>query len=281
MTRGNATVSTPSKERLDVLLVAAGLAPSREQAKRLIMAGKVLVNDTVIDRPGEMIPEGAEIRCKGPLHPYVGRGGVKLQGALEAFSVPVEGRTAADLGASTGGFTDCLLKNGAVKVFAVDVGYGQLAFKIRKDPRVVVLDRTNARRLTSEKLGEPVDLVVMDLSFISILKVLDAVRSILRDGGDVISLVKPQFEIGKGKVGKGGIVRDAKDHAEVLANLLRGTREAGFGVLGIAPSPVTGTKGNIEFWFHLRPGTEHKVGERDIHGAVGEAHEKKRETRKR
>lgn len=280
MVGGKVGVVSPSKDRLDNAVVAAGLAPSREQARRLILAGKILVNDRVADRPGSRVPPDAAIRCRAPLHPYVGRGGVKLEAALKGFGVSAEGKVVADLGASTGGFTDCLLKNGAERVYAVDVGYGQLDYRLQKDPRVVVLDRTNARYLTSKKLGETVDLVVMDLAFISILKVLDAARSILEPEGEVLCLVKPQFEIGKDRVGKGGIVRDAEDHYQVLLDLSRSVAQHGFGVVGVLPSPVSGTKGNREFWSHLRTDRHNGVTEEDMRRAVTDAHSRESETRR-
>lgn len=253
-------------------MVAAGLAPSREQARRLIMAGRILVNEQVADRPGSRVPSGAAIRCKAPLHPFVSRGGVKLEAALKGFGIATEGKIAADLGASTGGFTDCLLKHGAERVYAVDVGYGQLDYRLQTDPRVVVMDRTNARYLTSEKIGTRVDLVVIDLAFISIVKVLEAVRSLLADNGNVLCLVKPQFEIGKGKVGKRGIVRDAGDHYQVLLELKGAVGRHGFGVAGVLPSPVAGAKGNLEFWFHLRARCRSQVTEKDLLQAVTGAH---------
>lgn len=277
MVSGRTAVGSASGDRLDTAVVAAGLAPSREQAQRLILAGKILVNEHVADRPGSRVPAGAALRCKAPLHPYVGRGGVKLEAALQGFGVSAAGKLAADLGASTGGFTDCLLQNGAARVFAVDVGYGQLDYRLRTDPRVVVMDRTNARYLTAERLGAVVDLVVMDLAFISVLKVLEAVWSIVCPGGDVLALMKPQFEIGKGKVGKGGIVRRAEDHGAVLVGLLRAIPERGFGVIGVLPSPVPGAKGNLEFWFHLRPGAPNMVTEGGIRRAVADSHARKRD----
>jgi len=265
---------------LDTAVVDAGLAPSREQARRLILAGKVLVNDEVVSRPGVRVPTGASLRCKARPHPYVGRGGVKLEAALRGFGLSAEGKTAADLGASTGGFTDCLLRNGAAHVWAVDVGYGQLDYRLRSDGRVTVMDRTNARHLTAETLGGRVDLVVIDLAFISVLKVLDAVRAILKPEGEALALIKPQFEIGKGRVGKKGIVRDPSDHREVLADLLKGAAGRGFGVAGVLPSPVPGAEGNLEFWFHLIPEHPCAVTENDLRRAVAEAHARVAQARK-
>ena len=201
--------------RLDKLVFDRGLTSSRERARALIMAGQVVVNDHVADKAGQQVPVAAEIRLKGEALPFVSRGGLKLEKALEVFGIDVTGLTAVDVGASTGGFTDCLLQRGARKVFAVDVGYGQLAWKLRNDERVVNLEKTNVRYLTADKLPESPDMAVIDASFISLDKVLPAVVKLVRDEGLVIALIKPQFEVGRGQVGKGGVVRDPEKHREV------------------------------------------------------------------
>ncbi len=239
------------KERLDVLLVRRGLASTRSKAQQIIMAGEVLVDDRVLDKPGHRVPTDACIRVKKGL-PFVSRGGLKLEAALQAFDVTVEGKVAADIGASTGGFTDCLLQHGARKVYAIDVGYGQLAWKLRQDPRVVVMERTNIRNL--ERLPEPVDIVTIDVSFIGLDLVLPKAVALLGDAGDVIPLVKPQFQAGKGKVGKGGVVRDPRVHREVLEQVLALARELGLTPLNAVASPVKGPAGNVEFLLHLRLG---------------------------
>ncbi|MBJ6727477.1 TlyA family RNA methyltransferase [Geomesophilobacter sediminis] len=240
------------KDRLDKLLFERGLAPSREKAKALIMAGQVVVDDHLADKAGLMVPVTAEIRLKGEVLPYVSRGGLKLAKGLEAFGVDVSGRLAMDVGASTGGFTDCLLQNGARGVIAVDVGYGQLAWKLREDPRVVNLEKTNIRYLEPETLPEIPDLAVIDASFISLDKVLPPTLRLIRDGGEVVALIKPQFEVGRGQVGKGGVVRDEKKHAEVVDSVSELARGLGLEVLGVCESPITGPKGNKEFLIHLR-----------------------------
>lgn len=232
------------KIRLDVLLADRGLAPSREAARRMIMAGEVRVAGEVRDKPGMHVPRDTVVEVRQPPR-FVSRGGEKLQGALEAFPVIVEGRVCADVGASTGGFTDCLLQHGAARAYAIDVGYGQLDYRLRTDSRVVVMERTNARYL--EALPEPVSLVVIDASFISLQLLLPVVRGWLEARADVIALIKPQFEAGKGQVGKGGVVRDPQIHRRVLLDVLSGAEAAGYGVRGLAPSPLKGPAGNIEF----------------------------------
>ena len=265
-----------SKIRLDQEVFARGLSQSREQARRLILAGKILVNDQLADHPGTKVPVGAAIRLRGPDHPYVGRGGVKLATALDAFGVDPRGMMVADFGASTGGFTDCLLRRGARTVFAIDVGYGQIDWRLREDSRVVVLERTNVRYLDPDRLDGRVDLITIDVSFISILKVLPAAMSVLADIGRVLVLVKPQFEIGKGRVGKGGVVRKAEDHREVLNNLVNRIPERGFGVEDLTASPLRGPKGNLEFWLHLLPGKPNHVTEDGTNRVVDEAHQQDR-----
>jgi len=239
------------KERLDKLLVARGLAESREQAQRLIMAGLVLVADRPATKSGHKIPVDADIRVK-ERPPYVSRGGHKLAAGLEAFGVTPAGLVCADLGASTGGFTDVLLQRGAARVYAVDVGYGQLHWRLRNDPRVVVMERTNARYL--ESLPEPVQLVVIDASFISLRLILPAAGRILAPNGQIIALIKPQFEAGRERVGKGGVVRDARVHRQVLRDMVDWTAAHGFGPQGLIPSPILGPKGNREFLLWMQPG---------------------------
>jgi 23S rRNA (cytidine1920-2'-O)/16S rRNA (cytidine1409-2'-O)-methyltransferase len=239
------------KERLDLLLVEQGLAESREQAQRLIMAGQVVVGDHVVDKPGTRVQAILPVTVTGSL-PYVSRGGFKLAAALEAFGLEVIGRIAADVGASTGGFTDCLLQRGAARVYAIDVGYGQLAWKLQQDPRVVVMDRTNARYL--ETLPESVDLVTIDVSFISLKLILPAVLGWLREKGEIVALIKPQFEAGPERVGKGGVVRDAAIHRAVLEDLAAWASAQGIGLTGLIRSPITGPAGNVEFLAHWVPG---------------------------
>jgi len=237
------------KKRLDSLLVEKQLTNSREEAKRLILAGKTLVNVVALSKVGSLINEESDIKLKDKGHPFVSRGGLKLAGALKEFNVKVRGLTALDAGASTGGFADCLLQNGVKKVFAVDVGYGQLAWKIRNDPRIVTIEKKNVRYLTISDLGEAVDLAVVDLSFISVKLVLPAIISVLKREGRIISLIKPQFEVGKAEVGKGGIVRDTKKHVKVLNDISQFTKDAGLDVLGHIQSPIAGAKGNTEYFF--------------------------------
>jgi 23S rRNA (cytidine1920-2'-O)/16S rRNA (cytidine1409-2'-O)-methyltransferase len=241
-----------AKDRLDKLVMERGLAPSRERAKALIMAGQVVVGDHMADKAGLMVDVEAEIRLKGEPMPYVSRGGLKLAEGLDVFGIDVTGLAAIDVGASTGGFTDCLLQRGARRVIAVDVGYGQLAWKLREDPRVVNLEKANIRYLEPESLPELPDLAVIDASFISLDKVLPPTLRLIRDGGAVVALIKPQFEVGKGQVGKGGVVRDEKKHAEVVASITALAEGLGLQVLGVCDSPILGPKGNKEFLIHLK-----------------------------
>lgn len=242
------------KRRIDLLLVERGLAETRTRAQALVMAGAVVVGEARVDKPGALVDPEAPIRVKQDAAPqrYVSRGALKLEGALAAFPVDPRGKVCADLGASTGGFTDVLLQRGAAKVYAVDVGYGQLHPRIRGDPRVVVRERENARTLTAGSLGESVDLVTGDLSFISLRLVLPAVRAILRPGGEAVLLVKPQFEVGKGEVGKGGVVRDERKRRAALDSVEDAARALGFEVLGHAESPIEGPAGNREWLLALR-----------------------------
>lgn len=241
------------KVRLDKLLVDRDLVPSRARAQSLILTGKVLVDDTPVTKAGTQVRTDVVVRLRGADLGFVSRGGVKLAGALETFGLDVTGRVAADLGASTGGFTDCLLQRGAARVHAVDVGYGQLAWKLRQDERVVVLERTNARHLTAESLGEALDLVVGDLSFISLEKVLPAIGAICGPGADVVVLVKPQFEVGREHLAHGGVVRDEAARDGALASVKAAAEAHGFDVLGDCVSSITGAKsGNVEFLLWVR-----------------------------
>lgn len=239
------------KVRIDKLLVDKGLAPSREKAQALIMAGCVLVNEIPAAKPGQLVNETAKIRVTGNDHPYVGRGGVKLEHALREFKINAAGKVCVDVGASTGGFTDCLLQHGAAKVFAVDVGYGQLDWKIRTNPKVVVMERTNIRNVCSLAKHELAELAVVDVSFISLEKVFPHVDGLLEAGGTVVALIKPQFEAGKGRVGKGGIVRDDGLRREVVEKVCAAAAKIGWEKKGVTTSPITGADGNVEFlaWF--------------------------------
>jgi 23S rRNA (cytidine1920-2'-O)/16S rRNA (cytidine1409-2'-O)-methyltransferase len=241
-----------AKERVDKLLVDRGLAETRERAQRLVMAGHVFSADLRLDKPGARVAADAPLEVRGEDHPYVSRGGVKLAGALDALELDVGGVVAIDVGASTGGFTDCLLQRGAARVYAVDVGYGQLAWKLREDPRVVVLERTNVRELAADALPERPVFATIDASFISLRLVLPPATAVLAPAARIVALVKPQFEVGKGKVGKGGVVRDPEQHAEVLAAMQAYARELGLAVDALVDSPLLGPAGNREFFLLLR-----------------------------
>jgi 23S rRNA (cytidine1920-2'-O)/16S rRNA (cytidine1409-2'-O)-methyltransferase len=241
------------RERLDVSLVERGLAESREKAQALVMAGRVRVDGRPAAKPGTAVPRGARVEVL-PGAEHVGRGALKLQGALDLLGVDPKGRVAVDVGASTGGFTEVLLARGARRVYAVDVGRGQLHERLRHDPRVVVRERVNARALSAAEVPEPCGLATVDVSFISVLKVLPALRTVLEPDADVLVLVKPQFVAGRGQVGRGGLVKDPALHAEVLATVARrAADELGYAIVGACPSPITGTEGNREFFLHLRP----------------------------
>jgi 23S rRNA (cytidine1920-2'-O)/16S rRNA (cytidine1409-2'-O)-methyltransferase len=235
------------KMRIDRLLVERGLAESREKAQAIIFSGQVLANGQKYEKAGALVPEDAEIRILGEQLPYVSRGGLKLEAALKEFKVSVEGKTAIDVGASTGGFTDCLLQQGAKKVYAVDVGYGQLAWKLRQDQRVIIIERMNVRHMEPSLITEPVDIAVIDVSFISLGKVVPVVVRFLRPHSEIIALIKPQFEVGRDHVGKGGIVRDDAARTAAVEMVKEVFREAGFTVRGVIPSPITGQDGNVEF----------------------------------
>jgi 23S rRNA (cytidine1920-2'-O)/16S rRNA (cytidine1409-2'-O)-methyltransferase len=244
-----------ARTRLDVAVVEKGLAPSRERARALILAGQVRVNGQVVSKAGATVPDEAEVSLIEPDHPYVGRGGVKLAHALETFAIPVDGRLALDVGASTGGFTDVLLRRGARQVVALDVGHGQLDWKLRNDPRVMVIERVNARTLTPDHLPPATrafDIVTMDLSFISLRQVLPAMVPLLAPGADLVALVKPQFEAGRDEVGKGGLVRDPAVHARVVDAVARAADALGLTRVAATDSPIAGAEGNREFLLHLR-----------------------------
>ncbi|MFS0575141.1 TlyA family RNA methyltransferase [Sporosarcina sp. 179-K 3D1 HS] len=268
-------MSRTEKERVDVLLVDRGLVETREQAKRSIMAGIVYSAETRLDKPGEKIPVDAPLIVKGSALKYVSRGGLKLEKALEVFDVTVQDKIVLDIGSSTGGFTDCALQNGAKHCYALDVGYNQLAWKIRQDPRVTVMERTNFRHATPDMFTDGLpQFATIDVSFISLELILPALKRILLEGGDVVALVKPQFEAGKGKVGKKGIVREKGTHLEVLNKIASVAVKEGFEVRGVSFSPVTGGEGNIEFLFHLCsvPDATPTFDERALEELVEEAH---------
>ena len=246
-----------NKKRLDVLLMERGLVESRQRAQAIIMSGQVYVGEQKVDKAGAQLPEDADIQVRGQGLAYVSRGGLKLEKAMKTFAeIDLAGAICGDIGASTGGFTDCMLQNGAKKVYAVDVGYGQLAWSLRSDPRVVCLERTNARYLTHEQIPDELDFASVDVSFISLKLILPTLRGLLKERGKVVCLVKPQFEAGREKVGKKGVVRDPKVHLEVLEHFLVHAGEAGFGVKDITFSPIRGPEGNIEYLGYLQAGAE-------------------------
>jgi 23S rRNA (cytidine1920-2'-O)/16S rRNA (cytidine1409-2'-O)-methyltransferase len=241
-----------TKQRLDKLIFDRDLTPSIEKARALIMAGQVVVGNHTVDKAGQQVAIDADIRLRGESLPYVSRGGLKLRKALDQFGIDVAGLIAVDVGSSTGGFTDCLLQAGAVKVFAIDVGYGQLAWKLQQDPRVVSMERTNIRSVTLDQLDDVPELAVIDASFIPLAKVLPAAAGLLQPGGRIIALIKPQFEVGKGEVGKGGIVRDPAAHEKVIEDVSKTASDMGLTVLGLCESPITGADGNREFLILLQ-----------------------------
>lgn len=240
------------KERIDVLMVKKGLTESRERAKKLIMAGIVYIDTERIDKPGTKVEINSNVVVKGNPLPYVSRGGLKLEKALKVFELSVEGKKAVDIGASTGGFTDCMLQNGAKKVYAIDVGYGQLAWKLRNDKRVVPIERTNIRNVALETIGEYVDFATIDVSFISLKLVLPVAKELLTENADIVALIKPQFEAGREKVGKKGVVRDNNVHKEVLTEILNFCNSINLFVHNISYSPIKGSEGNIEYLAHLK-----------------------------
>jgi len=240
------------KTRLDLLLVEKGLAASRQRARAQIMSGSVLVEGIPRDKPASLVPPDAAIEIKGTDVPYVSRGGLKLEAGLRETGLDVSGQVCLDVGASTGGFTDCLLQHGAARVFAVDVGYGQLAWQLRTDPRVTVIERTNIRHMPRETLDRPVELVTIDTAFISLKIVVPAVLKFMRPGAAILALIKPQFEVGKGQVGKGGVVRDPAQHQQVVSELTAFFRQSGLLTRAVIPSPIRGPKGNREFIAYLK-----------------------------
>lgn len=264
------------KERLDVLLVKRNLAGSREKAKAIIMSGIVYVDGQKEDKAGTTFPEDVQIEVRGHTLPYVSRGGLKLEKALKCFDVSVEGKVCTDVGSSTGGFADCMLQNGAVRVYAIDVGRGQLDWKLRQDERVVCMEKTNIRYVKPEDLGEPIDFSSIDVSFISLSKVLGPIRDYLTDNGQITALIKPQFEAGREKVGKKGVVRDKSTHIEVIDNVIAYALSIGFRVLDLTFSPIKGPEGNIEYLVHLEKcqpqeaAVEEKI---DVKTVVSEAFE--------
>ena len=261
------------KERLDVLLVQQGYASSREKAKAIIMAGQVYVDGQKEDKAGSMFKEEAKIEVRGNTLKYVSRGGLKLEKAMSHFAVTLEGKVCMDVGASTGGFTDCMLQNGAVKVYSVDVGHGQLDWKLRNDPRVVCMEKTNIRYVTPEDIGDALDFASVDVSFISLTKVLGPAKELLKDGGQMVCLIKPQFEAGKDKVGKKGVVRDPAVHNEVIESVILFAKSIGFGILHLDYSPIKGPEGNIEYLVHIVKDAEAESQEViDVGAVVAAAH---------
>ena len=261
------------KERLDVLLVKRNLASSREKAKAIIMSGNVFVDGQREDKAGTSFSEEVQIEVRGHALPYVSRGGLKLEKAMKNFDVSMEGKVCTDVGSSTGGFTDCMLQNGAVKVFAIDVGHGQLDWKLRQDERVVCMEKTNIRYVTPNDIDDELDFASVDVSFISLTKVLGPARALLKDGGEMVCLIKPQFEAGREKVGKKGVVRDKSVHEEVVNNIISFALSNGFSVLDLEYSPIKGPEGNIEYLVHIKK-TDDPIKEEsvDIHSVVEAAH---------
>ena len=261
------------KERLDVLLVNRGLAPSREKAKTMIMEGNVFVNNNREDKAGSTFPDDCNIEIHGKTLQYVSRGGLKLEKAMKHFGIKLDGKVCMDIGASTGGFTDCMLQNNASKVYAVDVGYGQFAWKLRQDERVVCMEKTNIRYVTPDDIADKLDFASVDVSFISLTKILGPARELLNDDGQMVCLIKPQFEAGKEKVGKKGVVRDKKVHQEVCEKIIDFALSNGFSVLNLEYSPIKGPEGNIEYLVYIQktdnPQKEKSV---DVDAVVSAAH---------
>ena len=261
------------KERLDVLLVNRGLAPSREKAKTMIMEGNVFVNNNREDKAGSTFPDDCNIEIHGKTLQYVSRGGLKLEKAMRHFDISLDGKVCMDIGASTGGFTDCMLQNGAVKVYSVDVGYGQFAWKLRQDERVVCMEKTNIRYVTPDDIDDELDFASVDVSFISLTKVLIPARALLKDNAEMVCLIKPQFEAGKDKVGKKGVVRDKNVHQEVIQKIVDFAIENGFSVLNLEYSPIKGPEGNIEYLVHIRKTKDPRTADCvDVTGVVEAAH---------
>ena len=261
------------KERLDVLLVQKGLAPSREKAKTMIMEGNVFVDHQREDKAGTFFDPSVNIEIHGNTLRYVSRGGLKLEKAMAQFGIVLDDKVCMDIGASTGGFTDCMLQNGASKVYAVDVGYGQFAWKLRQDPRVVCMEKTNIRYVTPEDIADALDFASVDVSFISLTKVLEPAKELLKDGAEMVCLIKPQFEAGKEKVGKKGVVRDPAVHIEVIERVILFAQLIGFGVLHLDYSPIKGPEGNIEYLVHIKKNAQTEKEETiDVHAVVAAAH---------
>ncbi len=261
------------KERLDVLLVQKGLAPSREKAKTMIMEGNVFVDHQREDKAGTFFDPSVNIEIHGNTLRYVSRGGLKLEKAMAQFGIALDDKVCMDIGASTGGFTDCMLQNGASKVYAVDVGYGQFAWKLRQDPRVVCMEKTNIRYVTPEDIADALDFASVDVSFISLTKVLGPAKELLKDGAEMVCLIKPQFEAGKEKVGKKGVVRDPAVHIEVIERVILFAQSIGFGVLHLEYSPIKGPEGNIEYLVHLKKNAQTENEKPiDVQAVVAAAH---------
>ncbi len=262
-----------AKIRLDNFILDAGLAPSREKAKALIMAGVVYVDNQKVDKAGTFITEEQKIEVRGGEQKYVSRGGLKLEKAMSSFDIALDDKVCMDIGASTGGFTDCMLQNGASKVFSVDVGYGQLAWKLRCDERVVNMERTNIRYVTQESIKEPLDFASVDVAFISLRLVLPVAYNLLKEDGEVVALIKPQFEAGKEKVGKKGVVKDISVHKEVVAGIYDFVCDNGFGVLGLDFSPIKGPEGNIEYLIHIKKNAKTNINREEVEEIVIKSHE--------
>lgn len=261
------------KERLDVLLINRGLAPSREKAKTMIMEGNVFVNNNREDKAGSTFPDDCQIEIHGNTLKYVSRGGLKLEKAMTHFGIQLEGKVCMDIGASTGGFTDCMLQNGASKVYSVDVGYGQFAWKLRQDPRVVCMEKTNIRYVTPEDIADKLDFASVDVSFISLTKVLEPAYALLKEHGQMVCLIKPQFEAGREKVGKKGVVRDKAVHEEVIEKVIAFALETGFSVHNLEYSPIKGPEGNIEYLVYIeKDEAASKDVVVDVHAVVEAAH---------
>lgn len=262
------------KVRLDTLIVEKGMVESREKAKALIMAGQIYIDNQKCDKAGMMVnPEKVQVELRGETLKYVSRGGLKLEKAMQAFPIVLSGKTCMDIGASTGGFTDCMLQNGAKKVYAVDVGYGQFAWKLRNDPRVVNMERTNIRYVTDEQIGEKIDFASIDVSFISLKLVLPVAKSLLKEGGEIAALIKPQFEAGRGQVGKKGVVKDAKVHIDVVKTIVNFAKDTGFSPEGITFSPIKGPEGNIEYLIYLKnEETDKTIEDDEIQSLIDSSH---------
>lgn len=262
------------KTRLDVAVFEGGYAPSREKAKAIIMAGQVYVNNQKVDKAGFELKEGDTLEVRGRAIPYVSRGGLKLEKAMQVFPISLENKVCMDIGASTGGFTDCMLQNGASKVYSVDVGYGQLAWKLRCDKRVVNMERTNFRHIDIDSVEDKMDFASVDVSFISLKHIFPNLNLLLKDGGEAVCLIKPQFEAGKDKVGKKGVVREASTHLEVVQNVIKMALENGFSVDGLEFSPIKGPEGNIEYLLYIHKSNDPKVAENvDPKELVNQSHE--------